>query len=156
MDIIDCSKMDSDRIKTFQGDQGNKDSIQSMVDKFGSDFDIILDDGSHWVSHQQISFGVLFQHLKPGGYYIIEDLHTSLPEFYPYRYDVNEEETNTTLGMLIDYIRTADLASEYLTEYEIEYIMLNAEWVALHHQVGELQSITGVIRKKEVEVVPGR
>jgi len=38
-------------------------------------YDIIIDDGSHMSSHQQTSLSVLWQFLRPGGLYIIEDLH---------------------------------------------------------------------------------
>jgi hypothetical protein len=37
-------------------------------------FDYIVDDGHHYQEHQQVSLGVLFEHVKPGGYYIIEDV----------------------------------------------------------------------------------
>ena len=37
-------------------------------------FDIILDDGSHIVEHMILSFNTLFKYVKPGGFYIIEDI----------------------------------------------------------------------------------
>ena len=40
-------------------------------------FDLIVDDGSHDVGHQQLTFGKLFRLLKPNGIYIIEDMCTS-------------------------------------------------------------------------------
>jgi len=46
-------------------------------------FDIILDDGSHYWSHQQKSFELLYySQLNKGGIYIIEDLWTSEIDFY--------------------------------------------------------------------------
>lgn len=44
-------------------------------------FDIIIDDASHASHHQQNGFLELFQQLKPGGLYIIEDLRWQ-PEAY--------------------------------------------------------------------------
>lgn len=38
---------------------------------------MIVDDGSHIPSHQMASWHYLFKTLKPGGIYVIEDLHTS-------------------------------------------------------------------------------
>lgn len=40
-------------------------------------FDVILDDASHLTGDQQKTFDLLWEHVAPGGFYIIEDLHTS-------------------------------------------------------------------------------
>ncbi len=40
-------------------------------------FDIIIDDGGHTMTQQITSFKALFPFVKPGGMYVIEDLHTS-------------------------------------------------------------------------------
>lgn len=37
--------------------------------------DIIIDDGSHISSHQILTFNVLWDKLKIGGLYFIEDIH---------------------------------------------------------------------------------
>jgi hypothetical protein len=59
------------------GDQSNKGAMDAVKKRFGS-FDVIVDDGSHLSSHQIATFEYLFKiALKPGGVYIIEDLHTS-------------------------------------------------------------------------------
>lgn len=56
----------------FTGDQSSPDSLnQCLVHQY----DIIIDDGSHASSHQQISLRELWQAVKPGGIYVIEDLH---------------------------------------------------------------------------------
>lgn len=46
-------------------------------------FDIIIDDGSHYMMDQQASFELLyFNQLNPGGFYILEDLWTSHIDYY--------------------------------------------------------------------------
>jgi SAM-dependent methyltransferase len=45
-----------------------------FADTMSDDFDIIIDDGSHNIHHQILSFIHLFPKLKPGGLYIIEDI----------------------------------------------------------------------------------
>ena len=39
-----------------------------------SDIDVVIDDGSHLLSHQLMTFSILFPKLKNGGIYIIEDI----------------------------------------------------------------------------------
>jgi len=56
----------------YIGDQSSPSSIKQCLVQ---DYDIIIDDGSHASSHQQISLGELWKAVKPGGVYIIEDLH---------------------------------------------------------------------------------
>lgn len=46
-------------------------------------FDLIIDDGSHFTSHQMASFNFLFEkYLASNGIYILEDLHTSFLSEY--------------------------------------------------------------------------
>lgn len=61
-----------DNITIFIGDQSNKNDLNQLKYK---KYDIIIDDGSHMSSHQQISFKNLWTNIKPGGCYVIEDLH---------------------------------------------------------------------------------
>jgi len=71
------------RITTLQGDQTDRARLIEIAEKHGP-FDIIIDDGGHRMHQQQTSLGVLFRYLKPLGFYIIEDLHTSFrPTFNP-------------------------------------------------------------------------
>jgi len=42
--------------------------------------DLIIDDASHIVSHQLKTIELAWKYVKPGGLYIIEDMHTSIPE----------------------------------------------------------------------------
>lgn len=63
------------RCEILQGDQGRTEDLDRLIEACPEGFDIIIDDGSHASQHQQITFGTLFPHLRPGGIYIIEDLH---------------------------------------------------------------------------------
>ena len=59
--------------------QGHKDQINEYAKK--GPWRIIIDDGSHITSHQTQTFEILWGQVEPGGYYIIEDTHTSYPSF---------------------------------------------------------------------------
>lgn len=58
------------------GSQDDAVFLKDVVFEMGTP-DIVLDDGSHVGHHQRKSFDVLFPLLKPGGLYVIEDLHTA-------------------------------------------------------------------------------
>lgn len=58
-------------------DQENIAAMKQFAKDIDKPFDIIIDDGGHTMKQQINSFIALFPHLKSGGMYIIEDLHTS-------------------------------------------------------------------------------
>ena len=77
IDIEDKSEYNTENIKTFVVDQSNREQLMEFKKLIGDvKFDIILDDGSHWPEHQNISFYYLNDLLSEDGIYIIEDLHT--------------------------------------------------------------------------------
>ncbi len=86
IDILkDCFKKhgkDLKRSKFFQVDQSNKDQLDSFIRTVGGKFDIIVDDGGHTMEQQITSFELLFPHVKSGGIYVVEDLHTSYWKMY--------------------------------------------------------------------------
>jgi predicted O-methyltransferase YrrM len=71
----DCKKHEKENVKIYICDQSNIDFLNKHF--CDSEFDIIIDDGSHIPKHQIASFEFLFKKLKPSGLYVIEDLHTS-------------------------------------------------------------------------------
>jgi len=74
IDIVDCSHLDSNRIKTFICNQVDLDGLNTINENHGP-FDIIIDDGSHVSGHMSTTFNYLFPLLKPNGLYVVEDLH---------------------------------------------------------------------------------
>lgn len=55
---------------------------EELANKVGDMFDIIVDDGSHFVEHQINCFEALKYKVNKGGIYIIEDLHACYHTFY--------------------------------------------------------------------------
>lgn len=74
-DLEDFTRLGGTRMSIHVGDQGKRADLERLARETGGNFDVIVDDGSHASHHQQVSLGVLFQHLAPGGIYCIEDLH---------------------------------------------------------------------------------
>jgi hypothetical protein len=73
LDMFDASYLDDERVRTFQGDQSDLGFLAEVAAETGP-LDVIIDDGSHWAVHQQMTLGFLFGHVRPGGLYFIEDL----------------------------------------------------------------------------------
>ncbi|MGH7890572.1 MAG: class I SAM-dependent methyltransferase [Thermodesulfobacteriota bacterium] len=76
-DVVQYYSPSSPRIQYHFLDQSNTEALRQFAADVGESFDIIIDDGGHHMNQQIISFQTLFPHLKSGGLYIIEDLHTS-------------------------------------------------------------------------------
>jgi hypothetical protein len=58
------------------GDQGNEVFWENFVAACPH-VDIVIDDGSHYMAHQILTFEKLFAHMNQGGVYICEDTHSS-------------------------------------------------------------------------------
>jgi demethylmacrocin O-methyltransferase len=138
---------ESERLKTFVGDQANREHLKAFVGKYGGDFDIVLDDGGHSMKQQQISFGFMFKYVKPGGYYVIEDVHTSLPERYK-GFGVGKSEADTTLRMINYFNRYARVKSVYLRPDEMDYLNRNIEYCNLFVRNNSAHSMTCIFKKR--------
>lgn len=150
IDIIDKSSLDSNRIHTFVADQGSRNKLKQFIRKYGNVYDIILDDGGHYMDLQQVSFAFLFKYVKPGGYYIIEDVHTSLPSYYRdvgYNFGVEDGEANTTLRMIQNFMETKKIESQYMTIEEIRYLNRNIEYTVLFARNTKAYSMTCIFKK---------
>jgi len=75
LDINPAKFLDTDRITTYQVDQGSPGELRKFLAEHPDpSFDIVIDDGSHRPDHQQVTLEALFPHVKPDGLYFIEDL----------------------------------------------------------------------------------
>lgn len=71
-----CKKFEDEQVKVFIGDQEDKKFLEE-VKKNIPPIDILLDDGGHTMQQQINTFEILFSHVKYGGFFLCEDLHTS-------------------------------------------------------------------------------
>lgn len=76
-----CMKYEEHRIKIEIGSQDDENFLVNIKQKYGP-FDMILDDGSHLNSHVIFSFEHLWDSVKSGGVYVVEDCATSYWEDY--------------------------------------------------------------------------
>jgi hypothetical protein len=85
------------RIRAIQGDQNDPAFLHELGQAAGP-FDIVIDDGSHINEHVRTSFETLFQYVRPGGWYVIEDLQTA---YWPaFGGEAGPGSPNTTIGLL--------------------------------------------------------
>jgi hypothetical protein len=136
--------------KTFIADQSRRDQLQKFIDKFGGNFDVLLDDGGHSMDQQQISLGYLFKFVKPGGYYILEDIHTSLTSIR-IGYGVEPDGANSTLAMIERFVRSVPprFESKYMLPEEMQYLNENVEFANLNFRNNAEHSIVCIFKKKQ-------
>lgn len=73
-DVDDKILIQEERIKTFYCDQTNSSCISNMWNTIGKEFDIIIEDGLHTFEANKTFFENSIAFLKPGGFFIVEDI----------------------------------------------------------------------------------
>jgi hypothetical protein len=76
-----CKQLEEDRIEIVIGDQEDRAFLAGLRDRVGP-ADIVIDDGGHTMAQQIATFEEMFQAVRYGGVYLVEDLHTSYWEEY--------------------------------------------------------------------------
>jgi len=65
-------------VKVHTGDASSPaDLTRVMGESGGAPFDIVIDDASHINWHQIATLEFMIHHVAPGGFYVIEDIHSS-------------------------------------------------------------------------------
>ncbi len=116
---------DNPRIQFRKGSQVDNAFLTRVAQEAGQ-FDIIMDDGSHYSQHIVHTMNFLFsQYLKNGGFYVVEDLHCS---FSPYtdpglgaRFNANNKTAVQYISELASYVHT--------------HPGLNIEEIVVNHQM---------------------
>ncbi|SFP93917.1 class I SAM-dependent methyltransferase [Parafilimonas terrae] len=72
----ECKRFEEGNTKIFIGSQTDEDFLNNLKSLIPP-VDILIDDGGHTMKQQITTFKTLFDHVKPTGLYVCEDLHTS-------------------------------------------------------------------------------
>jgi trans-aconitate methyltransferase len=72
VDIQEDTQFVEERIQTFLADSSSKEQLDSVLGT--RTFDVIIDDGLHYDETQMTTLENLWARVRPGGYYIIEDV----------------------------------------------------------------------------------
>ncbi len=117
------------RFEFVSADQINMNEILKIFIKHGR-FDLIIDDASHVPEDQQYTFSRTFEFVKPGGYYVIEDL--KCPRSHSKRFEC---QSDRTLKVLNYYLKTGIFDSKILSNYDKLYISKNIESVEIYDKI---------------------
>ena len=140
---IDC--MPHPEVLTWQLERFvfiTKDALkQDVYDTFSdNDIDIIIDDGRHYMSDQQDAIKFYWPKIKPNGYFVMEDLHTSFatqticPEYI--------DRLPTTYEFLVNNLDSQDAALNAIRKEFREQHHYNRDGTYQYHA-----SLTCVIKK---------
>lgn len=66
-------------VKVAIGSQADPAFLSHIKGNYSDGFDIILDDGSHVPEHMFTTFALMWPLIRPGGVYLIEDVHGNNP-----------------------------------------------------------------------------
>jgi hypothetical protein len=102
----DCGRK-PDVKATWECDQGDRKQLAALFPNVG-ELEVVIDDGSHVAHDQQITMSALLSAVRPGGLYVIEDLHAHMAE--------------DTLRMVERYIETGVIEAAHLSETECSAI----------------------------------
>jgi len=72
----ECKEFEEDQIDIRIGDQSDQAFLFNVCEEFGAP-DVVIDDGSHMMSHINASFSALYPRVSRSGVYMVEDLHTA-------------------------------------------------------------------------------
>lgn len=127
----------SDRVEYRCVDQSNERAVAEFfrgIPRPG----MIIEDGSHIPSHQARCLRLGLEHLKPGGLYILEDIHSSHPQHELYRDELGAvsppngmQQHPTVLSLLLCFehmLRTGQsLSAQQLRQFSTPGFMTEAQ-----------------------------
>ena len=103
------------------GSQTDKKFINSIVKKY-KNFDVIIDDGSHYPNDVMKTFDLMFPSLKLNGLYFIEDTQTSYNHFFKGNaFDLKYSNTHMNyFKSLIDRLNFREIANPFYSRHKYD------------------------------------
>ena len=131
----------SKRLKNFFTDTSSRTSIEKNILSRNIEFDLIIEDASHMLKDQIISLFILFKNLKPGGFFIIEEI-----DFPEKREDMRVDQEFPDLKTILNkIINKENFNSKYVNENEKKYFLENFDTIKFY--TGNINEIA-IIKKK--------
>lgn len=127
-------------------EKDNSKGIATFKKDFPIEFDIIIEDASHMMKDQQETLAMLFNQVKSGGIYVLEDLSTShkLPRWARYK---RKGDTNT-LDMLHEFNNSGEFNSVHMTDDEMKYLNENVTFCDIHEMKTSARATLAFMGKK--------
>jgi hypothetical protein len=157
MDITPLRLDAGERVRLYQGDQTNRADLAGLAFQFGEQADVIVDDGGHTMGQQQTTLAALFPSVRPGGIFIMEDLHTSFIDeigwlkngevMESYRTGVGEGIL-TTFDYLAGLAKQQPPKSPFMSDANAETLIHDVERIEFFDRDGDRQHMTAIVYKK--------
>jgi len=125
-----CKDVEGGRIKVFIGSQDDPVFIDELCNEYPKGFDIVIDDGSHMMSHQIKSLELLFKRVSSGGFYVIEDLSCCYEVHAGTQYrNMGNKTTMSILAELADKINMNGMSKANINTAMVEIDGKSDDWM---------------------------
>ncbi len=113
-------------------DVGDTTQLEKFCLEHGP-FDLVIDDASHTMKHQQKTFNCIWPLLSNDGIYIIEDLHTSFfPKLDGHSANAIEEHNKTTTYKMVEMLKERrSWSGRYTKQETYEHLLQMVEKVTI-------------------------
>jgi len=131
----------SKNIHAYGLDVNNKNELEKTLNNINLEsnsnfFDIIIDDGSHYLSDILFSLNILFKYVKKGGIYVIEDFK------HPNYYDYNRNIDHVLVDQVLKNLKEKKLFNSN--------IIKNDDQVYLHNNINEIKTYKGNLKDSDI------
>jgi len=99
-------------------------------------FDVIIDDGSHYLSDILFSLKILFKYIKKGGIYVIEDFN------HPNYYDYNKNIDHILVDQMLRNLKEKKLFNSN--------IIKNDDQIYLHNNIDKIETHKGNLSDSDI------
>lgn len=121
-----CKGYEEEGIHICIGSQADREFLLKVSEQWGP-FDIVLDDGSHEMEHQILTFETLFPLLNENGVFICEDCHSS----YSSRYSGGYKKKDTFIEYSKNFVDCAN--SQFVDWDKMQELPFYASYVKACH-----------------------
>ncbi len=134
-------KYSSKKIQVYGLDINNENKIKGILEKINIEsnsqyFDIIIDDGSHYLGDILFSLKTLYKYLIKDGFYIIEDYKH--PNYYKYNRDIDHIYIDKTLKFLED------------KKLFTSSVLNNDDQIYLHKNIKKIKTYRGNLEDSDI------